>query len=137
MYAIGETFYYEIFDEEYELHVIGDIILAGKEYIIAEDFEGEKRAFLFDENEEDVVLIEDEDAIDIIEHWEEEYFGTSSDIGDWDEDGYYDREDTFAVSDDDEEESYIEDNFVEEEDEENFDDYEEEVDSFITGLMEK
>jgi DNA-directed RNA polymerase subunit delta len=135
MYAVGETFYYEIFDEEYELHVIGDIILGGKEYIIAEDFEGEKRAFLFDENEEDVVLIEDDDALEIIGHWEEEYFGTGADIGDWDEDGYYDREDSFAVSSGDEEESYIEDNYIEEED--SFDEYEEDVDSFITGLMEK
>ncbi|WP_319204823.1 hypothetical protein [uncultured Ilyobacter sp.] len=135
MYAVGETFYYEIFDEEYELHVVGDIILGGKEYIIAEDFEGDKRAFLFDENEEDVVLIEDDEAIEIIEYWEEEYFGTSSDIGDWDEDGYYDREDSFAIADDGDEESYINENYVEEE--ASYDEYEEDVDSFITGLMNK
>ncbi|WP_320046055.1 hypothetical protein [uncultured Ilyobacter sp.] len=135
MYAVGETFYYEIFDEEYELHVVGDIILSGKEYIIAEDFEGDKRAFLFDENEEDVVLLEDDDALEVIEHWEEEYFGTSSDIGDWDEDGYYDREDSVAISDDGDEESYISENYIEEEPV--YDEYEEDVDSFITGLMEK
>ena len=37
MYAVGETFYHEIFEEEYELHVIGDLMSGGKEYIIAED----------------------------------------------------------------------------------------------------
>ncbi len=133
MYAVGETFYYEISDEEYELHVIGDIILGGKEYIIAEDFEGNKWAFLFDENEEDIILMEDDEAFEIKEHWEEEYLGSSSDIGDWDEDSYYEREDTFAVGEDDEE-KFIDENYVEEE---GYEEYEEDVDSFITGLMEK
>lgn len=131
MYAVGETFYYEIQDEEYELNVIGDIILGGKEYLITEDFEGEKWVFLFDEDEEELVLMDEDEAMDIISYWEKEYFGGGSDIGDWDEDGYYDREDTSSFSEDDED-KFISENYVEEEG------YveEEEVDSFFTNLMD-
>lgn len=124
MYAVGETFYHEIFEEEYELHVIGDLMSGGKEFIIAEDFDGERYAFIYDENEEELSHIEDEDeAMEVMEHWEMEYNGaTATDIGDWEEDEYYDREDS-AASD----EAYAEIDGLEE--------YDEDVDSFISGLL--
>lgn len=132
MYAVGETFYYEIQDEEYELNVIGDIILVGTEYLVTEDFEGDKWVFLFDEDEEELVLIDEDEALDIISYWEKEYFGGGSDIGDWDEDGYYDREDTSSIGDDDEE-KFISENYIEEEE---YVDEDEGVDSFFTNLMD-
>lgn len=124
MYAVGETFYHEIFEEEYELHVIGDLMSGGKEYIIAEDFDGEKYAFIYDENEEELSHMEDEDeAMEVMEFWEKEYNGASTtDIGDWEDDEYYDREDSSAA-----EESYAEVDGLEE--------YDEDVDSFISGLL--
>ncbi len=124
MYAVGETFYYEIFEEEHELHVIGDLMSVGKEFIIAEDYDGEKHAFVYDENEEELLYIEDEDeAREVMEFWESEYNGAySNDIGDWDGDEYYEREDMNSS-----EESYAEVDAM--------DDYEEDVDSFISGLM--
>lgn len=125
MYAVGETFYHEIFEEEYELHVIGDLMSGGKEYIIAEDFDGERYAFVYDENEEEIMHIEDEDeAIEVMDYWENEYNGASvTDIGDWEDDEYYDRED----SDSGEDETYAEMDGLE--------DFDEDVDSFISGLM--
>ena len=123
MYAVGETFYHEIFEEEYELHVIGDLIENGKEYIIAEDFDGEKYAFVYDENEEELSHIEDEDdAIEVMDFWETEYSGAASaNIGDWEGDEYYDRED-----------SKTDENYAEVD---GLDELEEDVDSFISGLL--
>lgn len=135
MYAVGETFYHEILDEEYELNVIGDIILGGIEYLIAEDFEGGKWAFLFDEDEEEVILMDEDEALEIITYWEKEYFGGNADIGDWDEDGYYDREDITSPGDDDEE-KFISENYIEDEDFVEEDDDDGSVDSFFTNLID-
>lgn len=125
MYAVGETFYHEIYEEEHELHVIGDLLLGGKEYIVAEDFDGKRHAFVYDENEEEVIHIEEDDEADeLIEYWETEYSGASTDdIGDWDDDGYYDRED-----------ARVESTPYEEVD--TMSEFEEDMDSYITGLMD-
>lgn len=57
MYSQGETFYHDIDDEEYELHVIENVVMGDKEYIIAEDFDGQIHVFLYNEDEEDIYLI--------------------------------------------------------------------------------
>ncbi len=56
MYSQGETFYYDIDDEEYELHVLENVIMGDKEYIIAEDFDGDVHVFLYDEDEEELKM---------------------------------------------------------------------------------
>ena len=95
MYSQGETFYHDIDDEEYELHVIENVVMGDKEYIIAEDFDGQIHVFLYDEEEEDIYLMEDSDAMEVIEYWREEYL-SGDDIGDYEEDEYYDREDEYS-----------------------------------------
>ena len=85
MYSQGETFYHDIDDEEYELHVIENVVMGDKEYIITEDFDGQIHVFLYDEEEEDIYLIEDSDAMEVIEYWREEYL-SGDDIGDYEED---------------------------------------------------
>lgn len=92
MYSQGETFYHDIDDEEYELHVLENVIMGDKEYIIAEDFDGEIHVFYYDEDEEEIYLMEDSDASEVIEYWKEEYL-LGEDISDFEEDEYYDRED--------------------------------------------
>ena len=69
--------------------------------------------------------IEDEDeAEDLINHWEVECSGAVPlDIGDWEGDSYYDRADSEAGTSE-----YSE--------AEGFNEFEEDVDSFITGLMD-
>lgn len=106
MYSQGETFYHDIDDEEYELHVIENVVMGDKEYIIAEDFDGQIHVFLYDEEEEDIYLMEDSDAMEVIEYWREEYL-SGDDIGDYDEDEYYDREDEYSEKFDNED--YYED----------------------------
>ena len=106
MYSKGETFYHDIDDEEYELHVIENVVMGDKEYIIAEDFDGQIHVFLYDEEEEDIYLMEDSDAMEVIEYWREEYL-SGDDIGDYEEDEYYDREDEYSEKFDNED--YYED----------------------------
>lgn len=106
MYSQGETFYHDIDDEEYELHVIENVVMGDKEYIIAEDFDGQIHVFLYDEEAEDIYLMEDSDAMEVIEYWREEYL-SGDDIGDYEEDEYYDREDDYSEKFDNED--YYED----------------------------
>ena len=106
MYSQGETFYHDIDDEEYELHVVENVVMGDKEYIIAEDFDGQIHVFLYDEEEEDIYLMEDSDAMEVIEYWREEYL-SGDDIGDYEEDEYYDREDEYSEKFDNED--YYED----------------------------
>ena len=106
MYSQGETFYHDIDDEEYELHVIENVVMGDKEYIIAEDFDGQIHVFLYDEEEEDIYLMEDSDAMEVIEYWREEYL-SGDDIGDYEEDEDYDREDEYSEKFDNED--YYED----------------------------
>ena len=106
MYSQGETFYHDIDDEEYELHVIENVVMGDEEYIIAEDFDGQIHVFLYDEEEEDIYLMEDSDAMEVIEYWREEYL-SGDDIGDYEEDEYYDREDEYSEKFDNED--YYED----------------------------
>ena len=88
MYSQGETFYYDIDDEEFELSVVENITMKDKEYIIAEDYDGELHVFVYDEDEEEIYLLED--------------------IGDYEDDEYYDREDE-EYSDKYDNEDYYED----------------------------
>jgi DNA-directed RNA polymerase subunit delta len=107
MYSQGETFYYDIDDEEFELSVVENITMKDKEYIIAEDYDGELHVFIYDEDEEEIYLLEDSDAMGIIEYWQDEYMG-GEDIGDYEDDEYYDREDE-EYSDKYDNEDYYED----------------------------
>ena len=124
MYSISENFYFEIDDEEKELVVIGDIIIRGKEYLIAEDFLDNNYVFLFDDEEEQLELIEDEElAEELIDNWQEEYYGTVDEVGLWEEDYENDDED---ISEDIESFFEIDDNQESDDD----------IDSYIDGLME-
>lgn len=99
MYTYGETFYYEIDDEDLELHVLENVILGDEEYLITEDYEGKIHVFYYDEDEEDIELVTDKrDAQEVIEYWKDEYL-VGADIGDFDDDEYYDREDKLGERD--------------------------------------
>ncbi|WP_294703581.1 hypothetical protein [uncultured Fusobacterium sp.] len=107
MYSQGETFYYDIDDEEFELSVVENLTMRDKEYIIAEDYDGELHVFVYDEDEEEIYLMEDSEAMEVIEYWQNEYLD-GEDIGDYEDDEYYDREDE-EYSDRYDNEDYYED----------------------------
>ncbi len=128
MYAVGENFDYFIEDEELDISVIGDIMMFGDEYLIGEDLDGKRYVFIYKIDEDIVELVEDEDeASDLMDSWEEEYYAGGTNIGDWEEDSYYEREDKLAIDTSSDLEEYYE-----------IDDYnelEEDIDSFISGMM--
>lgn len=99
MYSQGESFYYTIDDEEFELTVLENLIIRDKEYLITEDFDGNNHVFLYDEDEDELEHIDDSsEANSILDYWKDEYLN-SENIGDWDDDEYYDREDSYDSDD--------------------------------------
>ncbi|WP_028856509.1 hypothetical protein [Psychrilyobacter atlanticus] len=127
MYAVGENFEYMIEDEERDMSVVGDIMMFGDEYLIGEDLDGKRYVFIYREDEEIVELVDEEDeASDILDNWEDEYYAGGTNIGDWDDDSYYEREDKITTGSEETEEYF---------EEEDYSEIEEDVDSFISGLM--
>jgi len=135
MYAVGENFEHLIEDEELDISVIGDIMMFGDEYLIGEDLDGTRYVFIYREDDEMVELVGDEDeSSEILDDWEEEYYAGGTDIGDWDDDSYYEREDSAILGgssmnevDEADIEVYFEgDTYAE---------VDEDVESFISGLM--
>jgi DNA-directed RNA polymerase subunit delta len=79
MYSQGESFYFEIAEEETEIQVLENVILGEKEYLITDDLEGKIRVFLYDDLEETIELVEDKNEVfDIIEYWKEEYLNSGN-----------------------------------------------------------
>lgn len=129
MYSVGESFCYEINDEEVELNIIGDVIIRGNEYIIAEDEDNNKFVFIYDDNEEDLIYIDDtEVAEELINSWQSEYYGTIDEVGLWEEE--YEDED----EDEEELESSGDEYYMEDDD---FLERDEDFDSYIDDLMDK
>ncbi|MGL5088709.1 MAG: hypothetical protein ACRC6Z_04555 [Cetobacterium sp.] len=96
MYSQGETFYHKLDDEEFKITVLETLIIRDKEYLITEDSDGTNYIFLCDDDEDYLVLIDDTNEFNaVLDFWKEEYLGADSSIGDWDDDEYYDREDSF------------------------------------------
>lgn len=121
MYSVGEVFTYEIEDNEESFTAVGDIIIKGKEYIIAEDEDNMKYVFRYDEEEEQIEIIDEEEADLYLEYWQQEYYGTSEEVDLWEED-YSD------------EMEYKEDDYYSEDD--TYSDSEEDYDSYIDGLID-
>ncbi len=93
MYSQGETFYYDIDGDDYELTVLENFVLDGKEYILAEDIDGDLHVFYVDEDEEELYLVEDKKEFrKVVDYWKEECL-LDEDISDFEDDEYYDRED--------------------------------------------
>jgi hypothetical protein len=102
MYSQGESFYYAIDDDEYEFHVHDNIAYEDKYYIIAEAGDGDFYVFSYDEDEEEIERVEDEnEAAEVMIYWQEEY-DSDNDILDFDDDDeYYDKDDkTIDIIDD-------------------------------------
>ncbi len=98
MYSQGETFYYEIEDEEYELCTLENFNLNNTEYVIAEDIDGTLFVFYCDEDQEELFLVDDDTEIEsVLDYWREELL-VSDDIEDFDNDSYYEKEDEIYSS---------------------------------------
>lgn len=94
MFLPGDYFTGRVLGDEIEFEIVATLTYENDDYVIAESSDGEKYVFLAND-EEDLEHIDDEDQVEeILEYWEEEYGDEKEDIGDWEDDEYYDREDT-------------------------------------------
>ena len=92
MYSVGEEFEKLIDDDIEYFTCLANITVKEKEYLICENEAGVKRVFWYDTNEEDLVILAEDEEDEVLEIWEEEYYGTDKDYMYWNEDfGEYDK----------------------------------------------
>ncbi len=132
MYSVGEEFEKVIEDDVEYLTCIGTVNIGSKEYIICENENGIRRVFHYDSLEDDLEYVEEDESDEVLETWEEDYYGVEKDYMYWnDESGEYDQVEK-EVSD-------LEDlDLVEEEFEEDFDfaDDDDDLDDFLNDFLD-
>lgn len=93
MYSAGEEF--ERYNEEDELEsftCIANVNTDGKEYLVCDDENGDKRVFFYDSIEEEIKDLDEDEQERILEIWDNEYYGSDKDYMYWNEDfGEYDK----------------------------------------------
>lgn len=113
MYSIGESFTYEIEDEEKVFNVVGDVVIRGKEYVIGEDDMNICYVFWYNDADEEIVYIDDADEAEkLLDEWQEEYYGTIDEVGLWEEE--YDEND--EEEEENQEDYYIEGDSLDDDD---------------------
>lgn len=91
MYSVGEEFEKMIDDDVEYFTCIANVNIGDKEYLICENETGVKRVFGYDQIEEELEILEDDEADEVLEVWEEEYYGTDKEYMYWNEEfGEYD-----------------------------------------------
>ena len=136
MYSVGEEFEKMIDDDMEYFTCLANITIKEKEYLVCENEAGVKRVFWYDTNEEDLVVLDEDEEDEILEIWEEDYYGTDKDYMYWNEDfGEYDK-----VRKEDEEFSGLDNVDMDEiDDMEEINDYnedEEDIDEFLDNFLE-
>ena len=119
MYSVGEEFERLVEEDLEYLTCISNVTIGDKEYLICENENGTKRLFYYDAVEEDLELLEEEEADEVLEVWEEEYYGSDKEYMYWNEDfGEYDKdenvdgkfdENNFDALDDEDENGFLDD----------------------------
>lgn len=90
MYSLGERFILEIEEEVLDLSVVGDVIINGSEYLIGEDEYGSNYVAYYDDLEDELTYIDDEDkAESILDNWKNEVYGNQDESSFWDDDEEY------------------------------------------------
>lgn len=140
MYSVGEEFE-KLIEEDLEYFTcIANFNIGEKEYLICENENGVKRVFFYDTIEEDIELLEEDEADEVLEVWEEEYYGTDKDYMYWNEEfGEYDEVTTKEIDSfediTDETDGFVsDDEILELDDEEEFDD--EDLDDFLDEFLD-
>ena len=97
MYAEGDSFDFNLDNEEEDFTVIGNINYDDQDYIIAQNEDEDLFVFSYDKEEDELLLVDDEDDIqDIIEYWQEEY-GKDPSMATYVNEDYYDSQDTMSL----------------------------------------
>ena len=140
MYSAGEEF--ERYNEEDELEsftCIVNVNTDGKEYLVCDDENGDKRVFFYDSIEEEIKDLDEDEQERILEIWDNEYYGSDKDYMYWNEDfGEYDKDDNFEEKIDESDFGLLDDDenefLAEEDDDEEID---EDLDEFLDNFLDE
>lgn len=108
MFSLGNYFKKEISGNDYDFEIISTVTYEDEKYILADNEEGETFVFINDDNNLEY-LDEPDLADEILDFWRYSQDKSLDDIGDWEEDEYYDREDALNTSPHFDNENYNED----------------------------
>lgn len=91
MYSVGEEFEKLIEDDMEYFTCMANVNIGDKEYLICENENGVKRVFNYDSIEEEIYLLDEDESDEILEVWEEDYYGADKNYMYWNEEfGEYD-----------------------------------------------
>ena len=93
MYSAGEEF--ERINNEGDVEgytYLSNITVGDKEYLVCDSETGEKKVFYYDSIEEELYDLDEDEEDQVLEIWNDEYYGSDKDYMYWNEDfGEYDR----------------------------------------------
>ena len=125
MYSAGEEFEKTNNEGEVEEYTcLSNVTVGDKEYLVCDSETGEKKVFYYDSIEEELYDLDEDEEDQVLEIWNDEYYGSDKDYMYWNEDfGEYDK-------DENEDGEFNENNFdsLNENDENEFFEDEEETD---------
>ena len=93
MYSAGEEF--ERINNEGDVEgytCLSNVTVGDKEYLVCDSETGEKKVFYYDSIEEELYDLDEDEEDQILEIWNDEYYGSDKDYMYWNEDfGEYDK----------------------------------------------
>ena len=137
MYSAGEEF--ERINNEGDVEgytCLSNVTVGDKEYLVCDDETGEKKVFYYDSIEEELYDLDEDEEDQVLEIWNDEYYGSDKDYMYWNEE--------FGEYDEVKDEKQNFDGLEEMEDEEDSDDTimiydedEEDIDEFLDEFLEE
>ena len=141
MYSAGEEF--ERINNEGDVEgytCLSNVTVGDKEYLVCDSETGEKKVFYYDSIEEELYDLDEDEEDQVLEIWNDEYYGSDKDYMYWNEDfGEYDKEGDFEEKIDEndfgildgEDDEFLEVDVEDEDDEEIDEDLDEFLDEFL------
>ena len=137
MYSAGEEF--ERINNEGDVEgytCLSNVTVGDKEYLVCDSETGEKKVFYYDSIEEELYDLDEDEEDQVLEIWNDEYYGSDKDYMYWNEE--------FGEYDEVKDEKQNFDGLEEMEDEEDSDDTimiydedEEDIDEFLDEFLEE
>ena len=136
MYSAGEEFEKTNSEGDVEEYTcLSNITVGDKEYLVCDSETGEKKVFYYDSIEEELYDLDEDEEDQVLEIWNDEYYGSDKDYMYWNEEfGEYDE-----VKDEEQEFDDIEE-MEEDEDDDilvGYDDDEEDIDEFLDEFLDE
>ena len=94
MYSAGEEFEKTNSEGDVEEYTcLSNITVGDKEYLVCDSETGEKKVFYYDSIEEELYDLDEDEEDQVLEIWNDEYYGSDKDYMYWNEDfGEYDKD---------------------------------------------